>query len=97
MNSRFLLPALLALPFLAACHHNDRADRGTRDGDWSRQASASPGMVNTKCPISGEALSADSPTTQYHGKTVGLCCAGCAAKFNAMSDADKQARLDKAK
>jgi len=36
--------------------------------------------VNTRCPWSGEPVSADSLTT-YRGKVVGFCNTGCRDKF----------------
>lgn len=57
----------------------------------------SMGMMNTTCPMSGEALNAKSPTADYQGKKIGFCCNKCVAKFNAMSDADKAAEVAKVK
>ncbi|MBK7406163.1 MAG: glutathione S-transferase [Phycisphaerales bacterium] len=48
---------------------------------------------NTTCPISGEPVSADIKTVSFQGKTVGFCCNGCAAKFNALTDEQKAAKL----
>ncbi len=42
--------------------------------------------VNTKCPVTGKAVKADSPTTQFRGRTVALCCNKCKAKFEADPD-----------
>lgn len=49
--------------------------------------------INTQCLVSGEALDANSPTVDYMGKKVGFCCKNCIAKWEKMSDADKQAKL----
>ena len=38
--------------------------------------------VNTRCPWSGDPVSADSLTT-YRGKVVGFCNTGCRDKFEA--------------
>lgn len=53
---------------------------------------AAMGAVNSKCPISGEAIDGKT-TASFQGKTVGFCCANCASKWNAMSDGDKQAKF----
>jgi len=37
--------------------------------------------VNRTCPISGERISADSPTTTYRGYVIAFCCAGCEQPF----------------
>jgi len=42
--------------------------------------------VNTKCPVTGKAVKAGSPTTQFRGRTVALCCDSCKAKFEAEPD-----------
>jgi hypothetical protein len=48
------------------------------------------GMV---CVMSGEALDANSPSSDYKGQKVGFCCDKCQAKWTAMDDAGKQAKL----
>ena len=50
----------------------------------------STGMV---CVMSGEALDASSPSSDYMGQKVGFCCDKCQAKWVAMDDAGKQAKL----
>lgn len=39
----------------------------------------------TSCPVSGEefVVAADSPKTEYQGKTYYFCCPGCEKKFQA--------------
>lgn len=44
-------------------------------------------VVNTKCPVGGGEITADSPTFEYNGKVYGFCCGGCKAKF--MKDPEK--------
>lgn len=56
-------------------------------------SATSAGMINTKCPISGEDLDGKGPTVDYHGKTIGFCCNNCVKKFNAMDDATKEAKV----
>ena len=62
------------------------------DGDGQSAAA-----VNTKCPISGEAVNADSPTVDMNGQKVAFCCNNCAGRWDGMSDADKQAKLAESK
>ena len=82
-----LRSAVVAAAFLlfAAC-------QGT-----SHAASTGQAAMNTKCPMTGEDLEAASPTTYFHGKKVAFCCPKCIPGWNKLSDADKQAKLDKAK
>jgi YHS domain-containing protein len=44
------------------------------------QASA---PINSECPVTGKAVKAGSPTAQYRGRTVALCCNKCKSKFEA--------------
>lgn len=81
-RTRIVALSIAALA-LAGCASNDHA-----------KATAAPGMVNSKCPISGEACDT-KVGADYHGKQVGFCCAKCKGKFGAMSDADKDACLAK--
>ena len=53
-------------------------------------------MANTKCPYSGEAVNS-KVTSDYHGKQVGFCCAGCKARWDKATDAQRDAMLTKAK
>jgi YHS domain-containing protein len=63
----------------------DRAKSSKRQS----QPEAKKSPINTKCPVTGKAVTADSPTTEYRGRTVALCCNKCKAKFEA--DPDKYA------
>jgi len=58
-------------------------------------------VVNTKCPITGEALSpdgvAENLTRDYKGQKIGFCCDGCPAEWEKLTDAAKDAELAKAK
>lgn len=44
--------------------------------------------INTTCPLSGKPIDGQSFLT-YEGKTVGLCCGGCEAPFNAWDNSRK--------
>jgi len=52
----------------------------------------SPGAVNSRCPVAGEPIDGKTMVS-FQGQNVGFCCAGCASKWNAMTDAQKQAKL----
>lgn len=85
-----MMLALAAVPFIAGCHCCDKCD----DDDKK----ASMGAVNSVCPMRGAAcpIGDKAATTSFKGKTVAFCCKGCISKWDALSDSDKQARLDKA-
>lgn len=72
---------------VGACQSQQKADTG---------AKASPGVLNTRCPVAGETPD-PSITADYKGGKVAFCCKGCMNKWNAKSDADKAALLEKAK
>ena len=78
--------ALAALAMgLAGC--NKEAKEG--------EAGGSAAIVNTKCPMMPTRdVPADTELTRtFQGKTVGFCCAGCPAKWDALSDEEKATRL----
>lgn len=76
--------ALTALIGLAGCQS-------------TQHSSGAMGMMNTKCPLSGEALPANCPSADYQGGKVGFCCNGCADKWNAMTDAQKAEHFARSK
>jgi hypothetical protein len=66
-----------------------------------KAASSKIAVVNTKCPITGGALSSDGVaenlTRDYKGQKIGFCCDGCPAEWDKLTDAAKDAELAKAK
>ncbi len=71
----------------------DKAAAGVRA---SREAMR-PAVVNTKCPIMGSTIDPDKvPANLYRvhkGTGIGFCCAGCPAKWDKLSNAEKMNRL----
>lgn len=59
----------------------------------STSTNTSSKAMNAKCPVSGEALESDCPTTTFEGQTVGFCCNKCMTKFDGMPAADKKAKV----
>ena len=53
--------------------------------------------VNDRCPMMGGKVTADGGSTVWKGKTIGFCCPECIDKWSALSDEEKQAKLDAAK
>ena len=74
----------LAVLFAASCNSQKKNDE-------------SMAMMNSKCPVSGEAIDASSPTCDYMGGKVGFCCEKCIAKWNAMDEASKKQKVDAAR
>ena len=62
----------------------------------TKNAGTAQAAMNTKCPVTGEAVDPAS-TAEFKGTKVGFCCDNCIPKWDKLSDADKQAKLDKAK
>lgn len=56
-------------------------------------------VVNTHCPISGVAITAGmiqpNLVREFKGQKVAMCCQGCVAEWEKMSDAEKEAALKK--
>jgi len=54
-------------------------------------------VVNSKCPIMGTALDRTkvppSLVVDFEGQKVGFCCAMCPARWRALSDDEKRAKL----
>lgn len=91
--SRVLILAVGVSAFgLAGCATTDSA-ACSDDGSCQAPGASLSQNTNTTCPFSGEPVDASIDTVSFQGKEVGFCCAKCAAKFEAMSDADKMAAL----
>src|SRR5204862_727250 len=89
------VPALLACALVVgACHSSET--KPTKPATPA-PTKASMGVMNSKCPMQGEAVDKDDPTLDYKGGKVAFCCKGCMAKFNKLSDTDKAAKVAAAK
>lgn len=75
--------ALAGLVALGGCDSNKK----TASADT--KAAPAMGMMNDKCPYSGEPVNKSIKRADYNGCEIGFCCAGCAAKWAKASDADK--------
>ena len=73
----------------SAAARGQRSRNGAKRSRRQPQSEAKKTAINTKCPVTGKAVTADSPTTEYRGRTVALCCKKCKSKFEA--DPDKYA------
>lgn len=63
------------------------------------ESAAQQKVCNTRCPIMGlpidPAKVPENLTRMYNGKKVGFCCPMCPAKWDKLSDQEKQAKLAK--
>ena len=96
MKTRLALLVLVSgALFLGACASDTKTKSTTTT--TTTKTKGSMGVMNSKCPMKGEAIDSDDPTTDYHGQKVAFCCKGCLAKFNKLTDAEKDAKLANAK
>ena len=86
MTRLSLLAPALALLVAAGCANKE-----------ATESKASPGMVNSMCPMSGKNLKADCPTSTWKGETVGFCGPGCKSAFDNQTPAEKDAEVAKMK
>ncbi len=75
--------SLIALASIAGCSSSAKTE--------------SLGYANSVCPIMGSPVGPNAKTVDYKGERVAFCCPGCDAKWSALSDADKAAKLAKAR
>lgn len=76
---------------------------GKADGDSSSETGATPDAspvlqvqyVNSICPMMGNPVEAEGGSAELNGYSIGFCCTKCAGKWEAESEQDKQAFLDK--
>jgi hypothetical protein len=100
---RVAVPALLvAALFLGACKSDSKKEetKAPATPTSTTMPPAKPGsmgVMNSKCPMSGEAVDKDDPSEAYKDGKIAFCCKNCEAKFNALSDADKAAKVAAAK
>jgi hypothetical protein len=67
---------------------------------WMQKRHAEAGVpVNTRCPIMGGKVDPeDTPeklTRRFKGQTVGFCCGACPAKWDELSEKQKEKKLQK--
>lgn len=92
-----IVPALVvAALFLGACTETKTETKPTPTKTTTPAKSGSMGVMNSKCPMSGEETD-PSVTSDYKGGKVAFCCTTCQGKFAKLSDADKAAKVAAAK
>lgn len=75
--------ALFALSLLSGCAQ--------------QKEQTTPALLSSVCVLTGEALDADSPTSDYMGGKVGFCCEKCQRKWTSLDDAGRTAAFAKHK
>ncbi len=83
------------------CSYFMSGKEGKADGECKMKGQATSadkaGVVNATCPMMGSKIDpakvTEPLTRSFDGKQVGFCCGGCPAKWDALSDADRQAKL----
>jgi hypothetical protein len=88
---------LLAVGCLAAtlaC--SSKSSEGSAAGSSAASsAGAAVATLNAKCPVMGNAVTAEGGTVAFKGQSIGFCCDGCAPKFAKLSETEKVAALAK--
>ncbi len=84
LRSLAVVAAATTVLAMGACHSSQKAT-----------AAAAPGVLNSKCPFSGETVD-NNITTDYQGGKVAFCCNGCKGKWDKASDQAKADMLKKA-
>jgi hypothetical protein len=109
MKLSMLLPAVLAAVLLVGCGGSPSqpaaspSQPSTPTGT-SQTPTPPPAdtvqVVNSICPIMGNPIDKDRVpadlAVDFHGQKVGFCCGGCPGQWNALTDAQKQEKLQAA-
>lgn len=86
------LACLVVAAALTACASTDKK------ADAAATTSAKMVTVNTTCPIGGDEFgTAPSEVRTVKGTSIGFCCDHCTAKFDKMTDAEKENVVNLAK
>ncbi len=96
MRTLASLTLLLAAITWAGCSQETPGPSDSGEAAVDPAAESLSPTVNTHCPIMGGEVTPEGGTVEWNGQTVGFCCSDCIAKFEALSDEEKQAALEKA-
>ena len=71
----------------------------TPSPEGGHSAGAHPGatFANTRCPMMGSDKVSHKHTREFKGDKVAFCCPGCPEKWDKLPEAEKTAKLAKAK
>ena len=105
MNKYVFALISASLLALTGCQSNKSstapsASAGAVDAHEAECLAPKPGIitsVNTNCVIvASHKVNPATPTARFNGQEIGFCCAGCIARWDALSDEGKTAALAKA-
>ncbi|MFN9992294.1 MAG: hypothetical protein ACK54H_03025 [Phycisphaerales bacterium] len=95
MNKFVFVSIIAATAMLSAC-----ASKQTPEEYEQQCLEPKPGTiesVNTMCVVvPTHPVDPGTKCSEFNGKKIGFCCAGCIGKWEAMNAEQKQAALDKA-
>lgn len=80
----------LATAALMGCKGADKKDASAAAAP---AASASMGIVNTKCPMMLSHPAKNTVVVDFKGQKVGMCCKGCLPAWNKLNDEQKAEKL----
>ncbi len=87
----FVIAVAIAAISLTGCKKSDSDDKGTS----SKQPASA--FLNVTCPMMGTAIDAANVpaglTRDFKGKKVAFCCDKCPAKWDELTDDQRQAKL----
>lgn len=63
------------------CGDEEMMESNTSESSSNNSKETTLKVVNTKCPVMGEPVSAKGGSYEYNGKLYGFCCPGCKGKF----------------
>ncbi|QOJ16303.1 MAG: hypothetical protein HRU76_01250 [Phycisphaeraceae bacterium] len=70
-------------------HQGHHPPKGTQPDQQPARA------INDRCPIQGGEVDPDTAMRVWRGQSIGFCCPGCETKWDAKTDAEKDAFLGK--
>lgn len=92
--SRKVVAMLIAAAFICGSAFAMCGMCGTGEKVATGAKSVAAKINNTVCPVSGDKVNMDNPTTvEYKGETYNLCCSMCTAEFN--KDPEKYSAIAK--
>ena len=79
-------------------HDNQTGAGAPRSQAGSATKTKRPALVNSRCPITGNAINTNNissdMTANFQGQNIGFCSAQCVSEWEQISDEEKQDRLD---
>ncbi len=91
--------AAMTVFITGGCKKHDHGHAGHDHAEHSAHVSHDqPQFANTTCPIMGSRIVPERVTAaltrEYKGQKIAFCCPGCPEKWDALSEQEKQAKLN---